>query len=332
MNKILSLAAVGLLLASCSESEKENIPVNADAKEVAIVVGSKVEGLATKADGTTVTARVLMRDGNAADWTGWTEKKENTLNASQAFENATDRANSSVASFIAGGKLSFNPDLYHDSKTTSTESFLAAVSPAGEVKDKTVLIATQDGLQDVMYVAPASVGTKVSHTGPYSLDFKHKTAQLKFAIKMTAASSNGAWVGKKTVALKSITVQNAGLPTSVDFTNGSLTYTTSNLSISGISSPAVSTTASSVGQPVMIQDGGVILNVDITVDGAVKSYNNVKVLNDSKAPLATVAGSAHTITLNVQEPTEAAASESALEVSATISDWTLGENGTADLK
>lgn len=339
MKKMVSMAVLALLAMGCSSDNSNEIPVpetpvNADV----ISINQTVEGMtASKAavvNGSVVTASVLMRDGSSAAWEGFTVVEQNTID--QGAVNT--RATVSTATFTVGDSkaIGLNPPLYYDKNNTATEVFLAAVAPAGTINGTTVTMQTTDGEQDVMYAQATSVGTQASHDGPYTLNFEHKTTQLQFAVKLNAALSK-AWKDK-TVALKSITIQNTQLPQSVNVVGGTLQWTkASDLEVPGIINvPIKNTTAANVGNPVMIKFGsGVLLDVVITVDSENISYNNVEVKDTetgASGQLIPEEGKSHLITLTLTEPEIVGDGEAAISTSATVTDWSTGHTGGADLK
>lgn len=336
---MVSMAVLALLAMGCSSDDTNEIPVpetpmNADV----ISINQTVEGMtASKAavvNGSVVTASVLMRDGSSDTWEGFKVVEQNTI-----VETAvTARATVSTATFTVGDSkaIGLNHTLYYDKDNTTTEVFLAAVAPAGTINGTTVTMQTTDGEQDVMYAQATSVGTQASHDGPYTLNFEHKTTQLQFAVNLKAAL-NKAWAGK-IVALKSITVQNAQLPQSVNVVGGTLQWTkTANLEVPGIINvPIKNTIAANVGNPVMIKSGsGVLLDVVITVDSENISYNNVEVKDTesgASGQLIPEEGKSHLITLTLTEPEKVGENETAISTSATVTDWSTGHTGGAELK
>lgn len=339
MKKMVSMAVLALLAMGCSSDDTNEIPVpetpvNADVIRINQTVEGMTASKAAVVNGSDVTASVLMRDGSSQTWEGFTVVKENTIET----EAVTARATVSTATFTVGdGKaIGLNPTLYYDKNNASTEVFLAAVAPAGTINGTTVTMQTTDGEQDVMFAEATSVGTYTSHEGPYSLTFAHKTTQLKFAIRLEAELSK-AWKDKN-VTLKSITIRDAQLPKSVNVADGTLGWTSpSSLIVPNIVTVGVtSTTPVNVGNPVMINaSGSVILNVVITVGDEDKSYNEVLVTDteaSGSGALTTLIGSSHLITLTLTEPEKVGDGEAAISTNATVTEWSTGHTGGADLK
>lgn len=339
MKKMVSMAVLALLAMGCSSDNSNEIPVpetpvNADV----ISINQTVEGMtASKAavvNGSEVTASVLMRDGSSAAWEGFTVVEQNTID--QGAVNT--RATVSTATFEVGDSkaIGLNPPLYYDKDNQSTEVFLAAVAPAGTINGTTVTMQTTDGEQDVMLAEATTVGTYTNHTGPYTLNFAHKTTQLKFAVKLNAELSK-AWKGKN-VTLKSITIQDVQLPQSVNVADGTLGWTSpASLVVQNIANLVVGTSSVTVGNPVMVNSSGEVkLNVVIKVGDEDKSYNNVQVTDTnggaSTKPLVTVIGSSHLITLTLTEPEAVGENEKVISTNATVTDWSTGHTGGADLK
>ncbi len=336
MRTRITLAALALLAVSCSENEKAStpeVPVNAKA----IHIGQSVQGLtrAVVEDGANVTATVLMCDGETENWAGFVAKKTNDIN-NGALEG---RANTATASFKAGSgkEVSLNPTLYYDNKNTSTKSHLAAVAPTGTLAGTVVTMNNVDGQQDVMYAKTVNAGTSATPESTISLSFEHLTTQLNFEVKMTKASSNGAWTGQ-TVTVKEIKVQSVQLPQAVNAADGVVTWSAASpLDLSEVNNPVLSTTATRIGSPIMIKgESFVKLDVTLTVNGADLLFSNVPIkdaTSSSSSDLATVTGRSHLVTLNVTEPETASGSGVAIiNVTATVAPWKVGTPGSAELK
>lgn len=342
MKKVfLSMAAFALVMASCS---KEEVPgtTNPDGvtNAVAIKIGQTVKGLETKApvvNSSEVDATVLMHDasGASAEWSKFSAVYQNTVTGG-TFTKDADRATVSTATFTAGTKaaVTLAPTLYYPVTGTTNHAFLAAVSPKGTVEGQTVKMASVDGEQDVMYAPAVDFGvTPTDAATAANLEFAHKTTQLIFKMKMTAASSDGEWGGSAT--LKSISLVDGQLPTAVNFTNGEVSWTTAApVAVPGISNSAIATTdAAQVGNVLMVKAGGVKVNVEILAGGKTYTYNDVEVMKTDAptTPLVAAEGSSHTITLSVTEPDKATGAKE-ISATATVTEWKTGDAGSADLK
>lgn len=346
MKKILTMAAVALLATSCSNDEN-NIPAPDNGSKdapVEIKLTQNVAGLTTKAPvvtGSRVSATVVMTKeasgSSAADWSGFAPKTSNELSASQTFDDDSKRANVSIATFTAGTDeaVTLNPKLYH---AASGNSWVAAVAPDGSVPDGThVNFSTIDGLQDVMYATAVSAGGKNDGSSA-ALTFGHKTTQLQFAVKYVAQASNGEWTGKS-VSVKSLEILNTRLPKAVHFSDGQVdwtdaaTYSVPNIVTSGL--PADQNVTTTVSPQVMISPSTpVVINVTFLIGSEELKYSNVTIADatpDASGNLAPVAGSSHLITLTLNEPIQAASSETALTVTATVTEWIVGNAGSAEI-
>lgn len=344
MKTKLSVAAMALLLASCSSNDNDLLPenpVNATPIQVSQSVQGMVKTRAAVGVGSDVTATVLVADGSsnnadAADWANFSPVLANEVTEDGGQNKLTTRATVSTASFKAGSKatVSLNPILYYHT-TTGTKSWLAAVAPAGTVSGTTVTIPQTDGEQDVMLADAAAAGSSSSASEP-ELTFKHLTTQLNFEMKVTA-QNGGEWTDK-TISLKKISVRNAQVPVEVNVAPASGKAGVSKwtdaamMNVGGISSVALGADAVRVGNPLMIQASGqVVIDAVISVGGTDITFNNVTIKKqDNKTNLSTEAGKSHLITLNVTEPlTPADATK--MTVTATVTDWVAGDAGHADL-
>lgn len=344
MKTKLSVAAMALLLASCSSNDNDLLPenpVNATPIQVSQSVQGMVKTRAAVGVGSDVTATVLVADGSssngdAADWANFSPVLANEVKEDGGQNKLKTRATVSTASFKAGSKatVSLNPILYYHT-TASTKSWLAAVAPAGTVSGTTVTIPQTDGEQDVMLADAAAAGSSSSASEP-ELTFKHLTTQLNFEMKVTA-QNGGEWTDK-TISLKKISVQKAQVPAEVNVapTSGEAGVSkwtdAAMMNVGGISSVALGADAVRVGNPLMIQASGqVVIDAVISVGGTDITFNNVTIKKqDNKTNLSTEAGKSHLITLNVTEPlTPADATK--MTVTATVTDWVAGDAGHADL-
>ena len=261
MKTKLSVAAMALLLASCSSNDNDLLPenpVNATPIQVSQSVQGMVKTRAAVGVGSDVTATVLVADGSssngdAADWANFSPVLANEVKEDGGQNKLKTRATVSTASFKAGSKatVSLNPILYYHT-TTGTKSWLAAVAPAGTVSGTTVTIPQTDGEQDVMLADAAAAGSSSSASEP-ELTFKHLTTQLNFEMKVTA-QNGGEWTDK-TISLKKISVRNAQVPVEVNVAPASGKAGVSKwtdaamMNVGGISSVALGADAVRVGNP-----------------------------------------------------------------------------------
>lgn len=265
MKTKLSVAAMALLLASCSSNDNDLLPenpVNATPIQVSQSVQGMVKTRAAVGVGSDVTATVLVADGSsnnadAADWANFSPVLANEVKEENGQNKLKTRATVSTASFKAGSKatVSLNPILYYHT-TSGTKSWLAAVAPAGTVSGTTVTIPQTDGEQDVMLADAAAAGSSSSASEP-ELTFKHLTTQLNFEMKVTA-QNGGEWTDK-TISLKKISVRNAQVPVEVNVAPASGKAGVSKwtdaamMNVGGISSVALGADAVRVGNPLMIR-------------------------------------------------------------------------------
>ena len=347
MKKILTMAAVALLAASCSNDKDVITPDLGTANApVAIKLTQSVEGITTKApitSGSQVEGIVVMVDvtsGHEHDWGSFNPVYKNEINGTtKALEK---RANVAGAVFTAGTEtdITLTPTLYYDNAQVSAKnSHITAVVPSGTIESSKVVFGKVDGLQDVMTIgADQDAGTAASpNQNGCKLTFAHKTTQLVFAASYTSVADNkGEWAGKD-VSIKSIKVLGTQLPQSVNLTNGDVNWATaSDFSVPNITTTTLSTTASTISPAVMVAPSNDIkLNVTINVGGTDRTFLNVPVMDSKNAgeKLNAQEGYAHTVTLNITEPDKPTGDNvKALEVKATVNEWKQGNGGTVDLK
>lgn len=341
MKKVLCMAAIALLAASCSNNE-ENIPTpDGVLGAKAIQIGQTVQGVTTKAaivNHSKVEATVLMLDDdndNSPNWDNYVLHEGNTLDGQGKLANDNDRATVASATFTAGTTnqaVGLNPALYYAPNTKSTKSHLLAVAPAGKVSDKVIEITPQDGLQDVMYAKTTKAGSHTTAESTINLAFEHKTTQISFEVKLKSALANG-WKDK-TVSVKNITIQQAELPVSVAFATGTVNWAVPTLlSVPNISDGTLTTDATKIGEAVMLKgSNSLVINVTLGVSGLPDVlYNNVEVTASNGGSLTTVEGSSHVVTLTVEEPVTPDGA-TAIKTTATVAEWTTGAAGTGSLK
>ena len=347
MKKILTMAAVALLAASCSNDKDVITPDLGTANApVAIKLTQSVEGITTKApitSGSQVEGIVVMVDvtsGHEHDWGSFNPVYKNEIDG--ATKELKTRANVAGAVFTAGTEtdITLTPTLYYDNEQASPKSaHITAVVPSGTIESSKVVFGKVDGLQDVMTIgADQDAGTAASpNQNGCKLTFAHKTTQLVFAASYTSvAGGKGEWEGKN-VSIKSIKILGTQLPQSVNLTNGDVNWATaSDFSVPNITTTALSTTASTISPAVMLAPSNDIkLNVTINVGGTDRTFLNVPVMDSKNAgeKLNAQEGYAHTVTLNITEPDKPIGDNvKALEVKATVNEWKQGNGGTVDLK
>lgn len=347
MKKILTMAAVALLAASCSNDKDVITPDLGTANApVAIKLTQSVEGITTKApitSGSQVEGIVVMVDvtsGHEHDWGSFNPVYKNEIDG--ATKELKTRANVAGAVFTAGTEtdITLTPTLYYDNTEVSPKnSHITAVVPSGTIESSKVVFGKVDGLQDVMTIgADQDAGTAASpNQNGCKLTFAHKTTQLVFAASYTSvAGGKGEWEGKN-VSIKSIKILGTQLPQSVNLTNGDVNWATaSDFSVPNITTTTLSTTASTISPAVMVAPSNDIkLNVTINVGGTDRTFLNVPVMDSKNAgeKLNAQEGYAHTVTLNITEPDKPTGDNvKALEVKATVNEWKQGNGGTVDLK
>lgn len=342
--QLLYGATVAIILAACSNNETEGIDTPQPNNAVPIRIGQTVEGMTARAaveNGSRVTATVLTVNYSssyaATVWNNFKAQYSNVINPSG--NTLTTPANISTATFTAGTKqdVALNPVLYYYADNGTA---LVAVAPDGNLSGSKIEMKLQDGEQDVMY-ADAHIDTKpndqnAADNSPVELTFKHKTTQLNFAFKLSADPTSS-WKDQS-VSVKSISIQNASVPVSVNYANGTVNFNTpgTSLDVPGIvAGNSISTTAVKIGRPVMVDASSDIkLDVTLTVGSKDYTFSNVPIMKDggtTEEKLQTAIGSSHLITLTVTEPVKPSDGVE-ITTKATVTKWTTGQEGSGDLK
>lgn len=345
MKKILSMAALALMVASCSNDD-ENVKIdNGEASNaVAIQISQKVAGVESKAaitPGSTMQANIIMvdagsGDANNPDFSAFTAKTENTLTGTE-LKNDVNRATVATTQFEAktsAEAITLTPKLYYpvESGSNTKKTFLFGVSPMGAVSGTTVTFTQTDGSQDVMYAGKVDAGSKDAHSSVEPLEFKHKTTQLTFVAKLSEELTGSDWDGQK-VTVKNIVIQNAKVPASLNFSNGTVTWTAgADLTVAGCNTE-LTTTACKPSVPVMVQPtSGIKVNLELSVDGTIRWYNNLTIQNEANnGDLTTVEAKSHEITFTITPP-KTATDGTEITSTAKIVDWTEGEKGNVTIQ
>lgn len=353
MNKILSMAALALIMAGCS-NDNDNVEIdNGQAiNAVPIQISQKVAGVETKAavtPGSKMQANIIMvdagtNDADNPDLSAFSPKTENTLtdksgSTSGEKELANDAARANVANteFTASataGQMTLNPKLYYPVESGSTKTWLYGISPLGAVDATKVTFKDVDGLQDVMYAGKTAAGSKDTPESNIALTFEHKTTQLLFVSKLANADLTGTeWAGK-TVSVKSIIVQKAQVPTTMKISDGSMEYKEMSLTVAGCKE-ALTATPCAKSVPIMIKEAAsVVVDLVLTVGNETLTYSNLTVQNSATGQsgnLATKVAKSHLITFEITPPVEAVGATK-ITTSAKIVDWTEGDTGKVEIK
>ncbi len=329
---MLSMAALALIVASCSNDE-ENVPDNKFVNAEPIRISQQMAGVETKGavtPGTDMQAVILMADGDNPDFKNFTPKTDNTVTGKD-FTLDTDRANVSTTTFKAttdedGIEISLTPTLYYPK---TAKAWILGVSPQGAVDVSKVTFNDVDGLQDVMYAEKVDAGTAAAHTGISPLKFEHKTTQLTFVAKLAKELTGTEWEGQS-VSVTSITVLNAKLPKSLTFSTGVIDWKETNVSVEGCKTQLVLTLCNP-SIPLMISPADqVMVNLELSVGGVPKTYTNLVVKNGNKN-LATVMGKSHQITFEITPPV-GASDATKITTSAKVTNWVDGDPGKVEIK
>ncbi|MCM0714132.1 fimbrillin family protein [Parabacteroides caecihominis] len=343
---LLSMAALALIMASCSNDEENVIDNGEAANAVPVQISQTVTGVESKAaiiPGNKMDAVIIMVDGNssnasAPDFDSFAPKKDNTLNNQNKFASDADRANYANTQFTASttaNEIILTPTLYYpvDGDASPKKTWILGVVPQGTVSGTTVTFTQTDGLQDVMFAGQQAAGSgATSDQTKAALNFQHKTTQLTFVAKLSKSLDGTEWANK-TVSVKDITIQSAQVPASLAFNTGTVNWKdAANLMVAGCNT-ALSTTPCAPSVPVMVKPAtNILVNIDLSVEGAVKSYTNLIVKKeDGTANLSTSEGFSHQVTFNITPPT-AASGAIIITASAKIEPWKKGDAGKVDIE
>lgn len=345
MNKILSMAALALIMAGCSNDDEKIVIDNGSevANAVPIQIMQKVAGVETKGAvtlGSTMKANIIMVDeGNSVgnpDFAAFIPKTQNDLiddgKDGKKLDTDANRATVANAEFTAAsdaGEIKLNPTLYYP-LTNTTATWLIGVAPQGTVDNTYVTFSVVDGSQDVMYAAQQTAGSSNSQEIP-ELEFKHKTTQLLFVAQLTNDDlSKTEWKGK-IISVKNIIIKKAGVPTSIDIKDGTINCTEQDITVKGCA-VALGKSPCPKSDPVMIKEStSVIVDIVLSVGTDIVTYSDLTVKASDGNNLATHAGKSHLITFEITPPVTASDGVQ-IGAKAKIVDWTTGDPGKVEIK
>lgn len=286
MKKLAIAVLVAAALSGCS-SEEEKVDLNDRPVEIKLSAG--IFGLQTKAPvntGDNITAS-FVASATTGDYT------TNAWNATATF----------IASTTASTSFSFNTPKYYPVDGSSV--YIKGYFPAGTISGKTVTYTETDGSNDVM-ITPQVSGSKATVT-PLAFTFNHLLTQLQFKL----VASTGYDVTK---TVTKIVVKSQQTPATLTLNDGTLTYNTNDVTLSGAF--AISLAGTAVGVYPMVKSGVPVVLSVTTSDGV--TYP------DATISLTTVTGDAHLITLTFT-PKE-------ITATAIVTQWITGGTGSSTLQ
>lgn len=286
MKKLAIAVLVAAALSGCS-SEEEKVGLNDRPVEIKLSAG--ISGLQTKAPvntGDNITAS-FVASATTGDYT------TNAWNATATF----------IASTTASTSFSFNTPKYYPVDGSSV--YIKGYFPAGTISGKTVTFTGTDGSNDVM-ITPQVSGSKTTVT-PLAFTFNHLLTQLQFKL----VASTGYDVTK---TVTKIVVKSQQTPATLTLNDGTLTYNTNDVTLSGAF--AISLAGTAVGVYPMVKSGVPVVLSVTTSDGV--TYP------DATISLTTVTGDAHLITLTFT-PKE-------ITATAIVTQWITGGTGSSTLQ
>lgn len=319
MKQILNFAIVTLLaggFASCSsEGDAPEVPGGKTDGAVAIRLGSKVKtnlNVITRADGVSNEGPIDNTTGSITfGIAGW--EKRQTADVYAAGLTDTDKETFAkgalwattaqcVVSNNENKSVTWTKQMYYNADEFIKTS-MKAWYPAGSIDEsnQTVTFENQSGEIDALLADVICSDKWDDNVNNHNLNFKHKTAQIKFAVK----AGDGLEAETK---LKSITLNNVKVPVGFSLTANNdganaVTYSSEkNLLMPGYTALSTeinqyTTTSALVGRPVMIQPmTGKTFNVTVETNKAKFENMQVTVNTDNIE-----AGIAYTIVLTFKQ-------------------------------
>lgn len=290
MKKFVFIAMAVMIISSCTKEEDIS---NTDNSPVEIKLHPGIFEVQTKApvnSGDTIVASFVASVTNG-DYT------TNAWSATARFK----------ASATPSSSLSFSPQQYYPIEGSNI--YIKGYYPSGTLSGKTVTFSGTAGTNDVMISNQAS-GTR-SVTSALNFVFNHLLAQLQFKF----VSGTGYPASGKSVT--SVKIKTQQIPTSLDLNTGVITYSASDVTISG-TYPITSAGSTATDFP-MIKPGEVIILSVTNSDGV--TYPDITF---PTATLLTTAGQSHLITLTF--------TTKEITASVSVTDWVPGGTGSSSLQ
>lgn len=291
MKKLVFIALAAMIVSSCTKEEDISKPDNNSPVEIKLHPGIfEVQTKAPVNTGDTIIASFAATVTNG-------DYATNAWSATARFK----------ASATPSSSLSFSPQQYYPVDGSSI--YIKGYYPSGTLSGKTVTFGGTAGTNDVM-VSNQATGTRAA-TSALNFVFNHLLAQLQFKF----VSGTGYPVSGKSVT--SVKIKTQQIPASLDLNSGTLTYTASDVTISG-TYPITSAGSVATDYP-MIKPGEVII-LSVTNSDNV-TYPDITFQTSN---LLTTAGQSHLITLTFTTK----------EITATVSvtDWVQGGTGSSTLQ
>lgn len=356
MKKTMLFAAmVAVALSSCNKNEMEGPDIQAGSQLAEIKVGQEVQGLQTKAainEGDQVEALIIASKGAAPEnWGSFVSVTENTFAEGDEWNEKTF-ANTAVGTFTAGVNqvVGLSPVLYANPAGSKNElgATLTGVAPVGSFSNGKITFKVFDGLQDVMTANttaqnPVAFTQGVAKIDAFHLEFKHRTAQLRFLFGAANTAGTGAW--EETITVKNVTIKNTNVPSAVRLGTDTLyvdwtkvqNISLENFTVNELPQTYGTQTKDKIDivtldKAAMVKPGvNVVLDVTMVVGGVEKAFKDIKPTKVGGGNLTTLEGMYHNIHLTIKKPADPTGTPS-IEATATVTEWGKGDEGEAELK
>lgn len=261
MKKImLSMLAIATL-ASCSKSEEGLNGSNPDA-HVPIKLGSGVAVISR--------APIVPTTNFDAGIAGWEHASGPDYTGAPLWN--TKVSTTAVAPGGQAAAVTWTDQKFYNADET-TNTYIKAWYPEGTLSTSTVTFTNTDGSVDAM-LSPVINGNKNDATGKV-LAFAHKTTQLTFTVQAGTGLATNA-------KITSIKIKGAQLPVGFNLGTDAVTFSNAaDLTVPSISPTSITSSAASVGVPVMIKPiTGKKIILDVTTDQATYLNKEVTVVTN----------------------------------------------------
>lgn len=297
---MLAIASIAAMSSCSSENDPVDEVIAGNQEKVEIKLSAGVVGIQqTKAPITT-------KDSFTPSIVGWDAADQPTTTTVPLWITTPDAA---IAGDADKATITLsNPQYYNPDNTKHT--YIRGYFPVGSPADGKITFDNTNGDQDVMMTEVIDAGTKDA-TKATELTFSHKLSQLNIAIQKDVSLPAG-------VTLTSITLKNANIPTGFDIVTGTITYTTSDLSIDGITAGTSIDTKATVGKAVMVEP---FSDTKITLD-VVTSQGTFEGIPVTLSAADENGGTSYEVTLTFKQKE--------ISTTASVKDWTPG-TGTGDV-
>ncbi len=311
-----TLLIVFLLIFGCTKEAPEKLPIpSGDEPQIPInfgggIINTKAPILSTSGIPTTQIDGIQILRQNVKS-TSPTWSTVSSVTATATFFNFASDPGSGIYNFVVDPKQYFHTQKQYYNHFTAyypgvNENAVATTIASG------VATFTITGQEDIISAPTVNAGNSQAQSLPVSFVFSHKLSQVQIYVKAASAGAGTAWGNVTAVKATSATVLNLTVSTQTLAQNATPVVT--DLS-TGQSPQALTTDFVSFGS-ILVFPG--TLTIKVTTANVAEQTVTIS------PSITTVAGSSHRIDLTF--------TATAINFSATLTDWVTGTSGTGTVQ